>query len=158
MASWSISRIFRNISANDFSEAVSSLKEKLENSTLSKFFVEVGLYHCPKGKLTSTGVDRDTRSMVRRLGPVEAFNFVADPKEITPEMWRDADYIEAVLHPVDGGDITARIEVKGLNPRQMTFAVGPDYPGEETRSEMLENYRYWRKGDGVDSNRVIYGI
>lgn len=158
MASWSVSRIFRSVSAKDFSDAVSILKEKLEDVTLSKFFVEVGLYRCPKGELVSTGVDHDTRSMVRRLNPVEAFRFVADPKEITHEMWEDADYIEAVLHPVEGGNITARIEVKGLNSRQMTFAVGPDYPGEETRSEMLQDYRYWRKGDGVNSNRLIYGI
>jgi hypothetical protein len=158
MASWSVSRIFRNVYANDFSEAVLSLKEKLEQIGSQNLFVEVGLYRSRRGELSSIGVDRDTRSMVTRLNPVEAFRFVADPKEITPEMWKQADYVEAVLHPVDGGNVTARIEAKGLNTRQMTFAVGPDNPGEQAQSEILRSYRYWFKDDGVNSNRLAYGI
>jgi hypothetical protein len=158
MASWSVSRIFRRVSVHDFRDAVVTLKKKLEKQSSADLFVEVGLYRKRRTELSSAGIDRDTGSSVTRLNPVEAFQFVADPKDITPEMWREADYIEAVLHPVGGGSITARIEAKGLNSRQITFSAGPDDPGEQARTDTLENYRFWRKGDGVDSNRMIYGI
>jgi hypothetical protein len=158
MASWSVSRLLGKISMQDFNQAVTGLRDSLQNHGSGSLFVEIGLYRRKKPELESTGVDFDSGSMVRRLGPVEEFRFVSDPREITPALWREADYVQAVIHPVGKSDVSARVEAKGLQPRQMTFAVGPDEPGEIVKKESTDAFRHWLRDDGVNSNRIVYGI
>lgn len=158
MASWSISKLFSKVSLDEFREAVTALQESVDRHTNAPLYLEIGLYRRTKPGLSQTGVDRDSGMPVTRLSPVREFKFVSDPRDITPDLWAQADYVEAVLRPIDGRDVTARIEAKGLRSRQLTFSVSPDSPGEQVKGENLRQFNRCFKDDGVNSNRVTYGL
>ncbi len=158
MASWSISKLFRKVSLDDFREAVTSLQDSVDRNTKALMYLEIGLYQRDKAGLSQTGVDRDSGMPVTRLSPVHEFRFASDPADITADLWEQADYVEAVLRPIEGQDVSARVEAKGLRPRQLTFSVGPDNPGEVVKDENLRQFNTWLRDDGVNSNRVTFGL
>jgi hypothetical protein len=158
MASWSISKLFSKVSLDEFREAVTALQDSVDRNTNALLYLEIGLYRRNRAGLSHTGVDRDSGMPVTRLSPVHEFRFVSNPRDITPDLWEQADYVEAVLRPIDGPEVSARIEAKGLRSRQLTFSVSPDNPGEAVKGENLRQFKRWFKDDGVNSNRVIYGL
>jgi hypothetical protein len=158
MASWSISKLFSKVSLDEFREAVTALQDSVGGHIGASLYLEIGLYRRSRTGLSHTGVDRDSGMPVTRLSSMREFRFVSDPGDITPDLWARADYVEAVLRPIDGPDVSARVEAKGLRSRQLTFSVGPDSPGEAVKGENLRQFSGWRKDDGVNSNRLTYGL
>jgi hypothetical protein len=159
MNRWSVSKIFKQVSLEDFSTAVKALRQSMEESCATPMTVDIKLYRGIPHFVT-TIVDEGTSEWLRQDNLKKVFKNAAAPDEITQAMWDLATYAEATIRPADKTKAPpytfGHLEPKGLMPKQIGFYVQPEKVGEPAKRQSLQStHKNWRKGDGMTHNASV---
>ena len=155
MNRWHLRKFFNEVSLAEFKSAIDAMKTGMEKSC-GAIDVKVTAYDALKESITSWDdfiqACLDERNEEKVIATVNA-------DELNDTLWKRAVYIEATLSPVDPAlapdSAFGNIEAKGLLSRVMNFYVQSDDHGDSIQKDTNTPFKYWIKGDGMQSNHIV---
>lgn len=152
MTRWSLSNIFRAVTHTQFIDYSTHFKQAAEHAFNTECRLDIRALQGPK--LYTTFMDKHIQDELDERNAENTILATEDLADITPDLWKQAGYIEVTVRPVDekkAPDFAfGHAEFKGCHPRQATFYIQPD--GEEAKQFMTSQNRGKITGNGFESN------